>query len=1341
MRREEPKPVEVALMDAIERAEGVQAILAALGATAPSNADPAQAAQPARAAQAVQPVTADARARGLHLGLIGLHGSASTVVAATIARRMAEQGRAPLVFLAPDASTLDEAREDFLFLLGPDRVAHFPESGVEPYDLQIPRARERADRLETLSRLLDEHAEGRTPWVVLTTPGALFQRIPHPLHLSRFLRTVRVGERIEPEALAAFLARLGYHPESIVGEYGDFSRRGGIVDVYSFGRMNPVRLEFDDDEIVSMREFDVFTQRSQAVLSSFTILPLWEVVIEESDWEGALASGFIPPAGPQHEHLMMLRSEGSFEGIEWMMAGFGIERGTLLDYVGAGRPVMVDDPLYIDRLLREARERVREAAAEGGREPGRARDECETGMLKALYSTPDELFLMQGGLSDLLASHPAIFSGVGARSSAVDRGPREATPPNRGWTAGEQLRPPDPLEIDSARGEADSWSQVLKRSARPEVKKKAKRTRTKPRATKARSGAEAEEAHAGTEPLDDSHAPAGAEPSDDAHAAVELPDDAHTQDGAGPSDDMHGVEAVEAHSGAEAMAFSSWGEDRETAAMLPYATRYFPFATRPQERFGRNLSLVRAYIERLRGQGYEIRVLCDTINHRDRLAELMEDVPAQFLVGNLAAGFAASEIRLAVLTDHEIFERLRRRRAGRRYSRGISLKELLAMRPGDFVVHIDHGIGVYRGIERLPVNGQLTDCMKIEYAGGDKLFIPVDQLALVQKYSAEEGHRPVLSRLGTNQWAKTKARVKKSIKEMASELLRLYSLRKAHPGHAFAADTVWQAEMEARFPFDETPDQLKAIQEVKADMERPVPMDRLICGDVGYGKTEVAIRAAFKAVMEGKQVAVLVPTTLLAQQHYDTFTERLRGFPACIEMLSRFRSTKENAAVVRDLAAGKVDIVVGTHRLIQKDVRFHDLGLVIVDEEQRFGVAHKERLKHLRTQVDVLTMTATPIPRTMNLALMGARDMSAIHTPPRDRRPIQTEIVEFADEVIRYALMREADRGGQSFFVHNRVESIDAMANYVRSLVPHLRVAVGHGQMRETQLETVMRNFLNREYDVLVSTMIIESGLDMPNVNTILVNRTDTFGLAQLYQLRGRVGRSARKAYAYLLVPPHKVITEEAMKRLKAIEEFEDLGSGFQLAMRDLEIRGSGNVFGSEQHGFVLNVGFDLYMRLLNEAMQEIKGLPAPEVLQARVVTDLQAFLPGDYISVDAEKMNLYKSLADAESVEKVDELAAELSDRFGRMPAPAENLFELRRLRIRATKAGVETLTLRDGGVRLDMTRALTRKDVQCLIGQMPVPVAFVTHGRHRVEVAAKEVRGEMLLVAAQVLECLTRA
>ena len=582
------------------------------------------------------------------------------------------------------------------------------------------------------------------------------------------------------------------------------------------------------------------------------------------------------------------------------------------------------------------------------------------------------------------------------------------------------------------------------------------------------------------------------------------------------------------------------------------------FRAHPPEQFGRNLEATRAYLARLPEEAPEIHVLCDTENHRDRLIDLLSGAPAQFHVGNLGAGFVLPTRGLAVLTDHEIFTRLRRRTAGRRFSRGISLKELLALQPGDFVVHIDHGIGLYRGLQRLTVNGQETDCLALEYAGGDRHYVPVDQLALVQKYSADEGARPALSRLGGKSWERTKERVKKSIREMAGELIKTYAIRKARQGFAFSPDTTMIRELEAAFPYDETPDQLRTIEEVKADMEAESPMDRLVCGDVGYGKTEVAIRAALKVVQDAKQVAVLVPTTLLARQHYDTFRERLKDFPVVVDFLSRYRSPAEAKAVKQACRDGKVDIVIGTHALLSKEMGFRDLGLVVVDEEQLFGVAAKEKLKRFRTTVDVLTLTATPIPRTMHLALMGGRDLSVILTPPRDRRPIQTEILEFRDDVIAHALMREADRGGQSFFVHNRVESIDAMASYLGQLVPHLRLAVAHGQMRDALLEDVMSKFLAGEFDVLVSTMIIESGLDLPNVNTILINRGDTFGLAQLYQLRGRVGRSARKAYAYLLVPPYHAITEQAQKRLKAMEEFEDLGSGYQLALRDLEIRGRG---------------------------------------------------------------------------------------------------------------------------------------------------------------------------------------
>jgi transcription-repair coupling factor (superfamily II helicase) len=740
--------------------------------------------------------------------------------------------------------------------------------------------------------------------------------------------------------------------------------------------------------------------------------------------------------------------------------------------------------------------------------------------------------------------------------------------------------------------------------------------------------------------------------------------------------------------------------------------------THPPQSFGRNLEQTRRYILDLFDKVPEIHILCDTENHRERMTELLPNVPARLHVGNLGAGFVMPPEGLAVLTDHEIFTRLRRRSAGRRYSRGISLKELLALTPGDFVVHIDHGIGVYRGLERLVVNGQETDCITLEYAGGDRHYVPVDQLALVQKYSAEEGHRPQLSRLGGKSWARTKERVKKSIKDMAEELLRTYAIRRSRRGHAFSPDANWLRELEASFPYEETSDQIQAIEDVKRDMEAESPMDRLICGDVGYGKTEVAIRAAVKAVQDAKQVAVLVPTTLLARQHHDTFHDRLKGYPIVIESLSRFRSAAEAREVKERLKEGKIDIVIGTHALLGKGVVFRDLGLVVVDEEQLFGVAAKEKLKQFRATVDVLTLTATPIPRTMHLALMGGRDMSTILTPPRDRRSIQTEILEFRDDVIAHSLMREADRGGQSFFVHNRVETIDAMASYLGKLVPHLRIAVAHGQMRERFLEEVMASFLRVEYDVLVSTMIIESGLDLPNVNTILINRGDTFGLAQLYQLRGRVGRSARKAYAFLLVPPYHSITEQAQKRLKAMEEFEDLGSGYQLALRDLEIRGAGNLLGAEQHGFIVNVGFELYCQLLEEAVRELKGESTGEYVEPRMATDIEAYLPNEYVHDPREKMNLYKSLADARSLERVEELAAEITDRFGKHPDAVRHLLGLRRIRILGAQARCEKVTVRQDLVQIDMGRELKKSEIQKLLQAVPFPVEFLMGGRHRIRV-----------------------
>jgi transcription-repair coupling factor (superfamily II helicase) len=747
----------------------------------------------------------------------------------------------------------------------------------------------------------------------------------------------------------------------------------------------------------------------------------------------------------------------------------------------------------------------------------------------------------------------------------------------------------------------------------------------------------------------------------------------------------------------------------ETGDAARYA-RTFVVDCVPAEPVQRSIERLKSHLAELGANGIHPVILCDNTGQRDRLWEMLGDTGATLGVGLVSAGFTLRGARLAVLTDHEIFSRYKRRRRRLKRSGGLSIAELSALKLGDFVVHEDHGVGVYRGMRRLTLNGQETDCVEIAYAEKDLLYVPVQQLALVSRYAAGEGAKPSLHRLGSGSWQKTKARAKKAIQEMAEDLIRAYAARKALPGHAFKPDSVWQRELEAAFPYEETPDQLKAIGEVKEDMEAPRPMDRLICGDVGYGKTEVAIRAAFKAVQDGKQVAVLVPTTILAQQHLLTFRERLADFPVRVDVLSRFRTAKEQKATITALAKGEVDIIIGTHRLLSKDVKYRDLGLVVIDEEHRFGVAQKEKLRQIARQVDALAMTATPIPRTLNLSLAGARDMSVIETPPRDRLPVQTEITEFDPEAITEAILREIDRDGQVFFVHNRVETIHNTALQVMKLVPQVRVVVAHGQMPERELEKVMLDFLDRRWDVLVSTMIIESGLDIPSVNTLFVDRADTLGLAQLYQLRGRVGRSAHRAYAYLLVPSRRVLTEEAMKRLRVIEEFDELGVGFKIALKDMEIRGAGNLLGPEQHGFILGLGFDLYVKLLEEAVAGLKGDGAELLPEPRLLTDWSAYLPDDYVPDEHDKLNLYRRLADARSLDELDDLTLELLDRFGQLPPPAVALFELRRLRLLGAGGEVESLRVFQEVTELTLRRPLRPAEIRMVVGMLSFQIEFIT-------------------------------
>ena len=701
----------------------------------------------------------------------------------------------------------------------------------------------------------------------------------------------------------------------------------------------------------------------------------------------------------------------------------------------------------------------------------------------------------------------------------------------------------------------------------------------------------------------------------------------------------------------------------------------------------------------------------------------------------LAEGFAIPELDLRVFTDAEVFGFRKPRHPERRRRRVAVGSFLQDLKPGDHVVHEDSGIARFEGFETKQVVGVEREYLILTFADGTR-WLPTDRIDKITRYVG--GQAPALSVMGGRDWLKTKGRAKRAAAEIARELLRLYAAREATPGHAFGKDTPWQIEMENAFPFTETPDQLVAIEDTKKDMERGRPMDRLVVGDVGYGKTEVALRAAFKAVMDGKQVAILVPTTVLAQQHYETFSERLATFPVKVEMLSRFRLPAEQRETIERIKSGDVDIVVGTHRVLQKDVGFRDLGLVVIDEEHRFGVRHKERLKSMRTEVDVLSMTATPIPRTLHMALSGVRDISVIETPPEDRQPIETHVVERSDDVIKESIVRELDRGGQVYYVHNRVIGIEQETERLRQLVPQAKFIIGHGQMDERRLERVMVDFADQDHDVLVCTTIIESGLDIPNVNTIVIDRAGTLGLAQLYQLRGRVGRSAEKAYAYLLYNKEASLTEQARARLQAVFEASELGAGFKIAMHDLEIRGAGNILGAEQHGHVAAVGFELYAQLLEEAVNEQRGL-RPLAASSEVVVDLalSTAIPDEYIPARARKLEMYRRIAELRELDELIALREELKDRYGPPPEPMRNLLYGVEVKVRAAKAGATEVRVRGPELRIVMGRDLGDAQRRAILGVFPK----AQHGQRQVRASILDARGDWRDALTRMLEGLGAA
>jgi transcription-repair coupling factor (superfamily II helicase) len=741
--------------------------------------------------------------------------------------------------------------------------------------------------------------------------------------------------------------------------------------------------------------------------------------------------------------------------------------------------------------------------------------------------------------------------------------------------------------------------------------------------------------------------------------------------------------------GALASAFAPYQTLELEALHMQGDERAIRFATREPEPVQRSMNRLAEVLRHDLASGILPVVLCDNLGQLERLEELLPaDVrEARLAVGALEGGFRMADAGLAVYTDHEIFDRRRRVRRRRRYAAGVSVEHLTRIEPGDYLVHMDYGIGQYEGLERLKLTGDgEVEALKLRYADDEALYVPVEQLGRVEKFTSEDGRPPAIHRLGSGHWERQKARTEAAIQQLADELLELHAQRETALGFGFSPDTQWQRELESAFLYEDTPDQRAAAEAVKRDMERPRPMDRLVCGDVGYGKTEIAIRAAFKAVQDGKQVAVLVPTTVLAIQHVETFRERLADFPVEIRALSRFNTPAETRAVVRGVADGSVDIVIGTHRLLSKDVDFADLGLVVIDEEQRFGVRHKQRLRQLRTSVDVLTLTATPIPRTLQMSLMGMREMSLIETPPLDRTPIMTWVSEFDEDLIEEAIRREVDRGGQVFYVHNRVQTIEAARRLIEQLAPGVRIEVAHGQMPEKELERVMLALFHREIDVLVTSAIIESGLDVPSANTIVVARADRFGVADLYQLRGRVGRSHHRAYCYLLTPPREAMTPEAEKRLRVLEEHTDLGAGYRIALHDLEMRGAGNLLGADQSGFIAAVGFETYLRLLEETIQGLKGdaeRPAP---QPELAFDADAFLPDRYVPDSQQRLALYRRLSRLRDAAAIDDFRKELEDRYGPLPEPAEHLVDAVHFKTLAARAGLARIRIRPREARAEL-------------------------------------------------------
>ena len=1086
--------------------------------------------------------------------LTGVTEAARPYVIAALAKALKQ----PFLVVVDDEAQANQMVESLkVFVEQPNDVLCLPDRDALPYERLISDALTMQKRMQAMIALVEQERDV----IAVCSARALTQPVMPPQELSAALYTLQVGHEVDLTLMLEHLFKLGYEPVAEVEEPGQFSHRGGIVDLFPPTLPRPVRVEFFGDEIESLRTFDQETQRSLNPIATCVIGPAREA---------------LPIRGPE--------------------------------------AVKELEQLHTEMLVSESEERWKR----------------------------DLENLRQGLSFDDITFYLPYLHNV---TTMLDYLPRSGL-----------------LILDNAESIQNRIAELDEQAQ--EMKERFERDRENPPHLR--------DAHIGWNRL---------EPKIQQRRQLNF---------AGILSAVEGEFDAQLRGGTEQLM-----PNYSSANAYGGRLRAFVLDCRRALKNRERVVIVTAQARRMAEVLSDESILRDEAIHVSPGTNIQAPPDAgtvTLIQGQLVEGWQSRSLALSVYTDTEIFGWSRRRNALRR--KPVTPASFLAeVNPGDYVVHQEHGIGRLEGLVKLNMTGVEREYLLIQYAGTDKLYIPTDQLDRVTRYISMGEAVPALSKLGTTEWTRVKSKVKESVQDIARELLRLYSEREASKGFAFSPDSEqpWLQELEDAFPYEETPDQIRAIEEVKADMERPRPMDRLVCGDVGYGKTEVALRAAFKAVLDQKQVAILVPTTILALQHFNTFKERLEAFPVRVELLSRFRSEKEQKQVLEDLALGKVDIIIGTHRVLQKDVVFLDLGLLVVDEEQRFGVAHKERLKQLRHEIDVLTMTATPIPRTLHMSLVNLRDMSVIETPPQERLPIRTTIREYDEGLIREVILREIDRGGQVFFVHNRVQGIQVIAQKLQRLVPEARFVVGHGQMAEDQLERVMMDFSSGEYDVLISTTIIENGLDIPNANTIIVNNAAYFGLAQLYQLRGRVGRATQQAYSYFLYNKDAKLTQIQEKRLRAIFEATELGAGFRIAMKDLEIRGAGNLLGAEQSGFMNSVGFDLYCKLLAEAVQEVQGKQVETApAGASVDLPLDSYLPDEYIGDRTLKVNFYQRLANLSRPEQVDAMSAELNDRFGAPPPPVQNLLAMVRLKVEAAALGFEAIALKDNEVILTVRRTI---------------------------------------------------